>query len=35
MKYNAGPSSWSHSNIITYANGKRCMITQRGNKWRA
>ena len=35
MKYNAGPSSWSHSNIITYANGKRCMITQRGNKWKA
>lgn len=35
MKYNSGPSSWSHSNIITYPNGKRCMITQRGPKWRA
>lgn len=35
MKYNSGPSSWSHSNIITYPNGKRCMITQRGSKWRA
>lgn len=35
MGYNSGPSSWSHSNILTYPNGKRCMITQRGNKWRA
>ena len=34
MDYNAGPSSWSHSHIITYPNGKRCMITQKGNKWR-
>lgn len=35
MGYNAGPSSWSHSNIITYPSGKRAIITQRGNKWRA
>lgn len=35
MGYNRGPSSWSHSNIITYPNGKRCMITQRGSRWRA
>ena len=35
MEYNAGPSSWSHSHILTYPNGKRCIITQRGNKWRA
>jgi len=25
--YNSGPSSWSHSNIITYANGKRAIQT--------
>lgn len=35
MGYNVGPSSWSHSNIITYPSGKRAIITQRGRKWRA
>lgn len=35
MGYNKGPSSWSHSHIITYENGKRAIITMRGNKWRA
>lgn len=35
MEYNSGPSSWSHSHILTYPNGKRCVITQRGSKWRA
>lgn len=35
MEYNAGPSSWSHSHIVTYPNGKRCIITQKGSKWRA
>jgi hypothetical protein len=35
MDYNVGPSSWSHSHIITYPNGKRCMITERNGKWRA
>lgn len=35
MGYNKGPSSWSHSHIITYPNGKRAIITMRGNKWRA
>lgn len=35
MGYNVGPSSWSQSSIITYPNGKRAIITQRGNKWRA
>ena len=35
MDYNVGPSSWSHSNIITYPNGKRQIVTQRGTKWRA
>lgn len=33
--YNVGPSSWSHSHIITYPNGKRTIVTQRGKKWRA
>jgi hypothetical protein len=35
MGYNAGPSSWSHSHIVTYPNGKRQMITQKGDRWRA
>ena len=35
LGYNAGPSSWSHSHIVTYSNGKRSIITQRGRKWRA
>lgn len=33
LGYNVGPSSWSHSHIITYRNGKRTIITQRGKKW--
>lgn len=35
MGYNKGPSSWSVSHIITHPNGKRQMITQKGDKWRA
>lgn len=35
MGYNKGPSSWSHSHILTHENGKRQMITQRGSKWRS
>lgn len=35
MGYNKGATSWSHSHIITYKNGKRCIITQRGELWRA
>lgn len=36
MDYNKGsPSSWSHSLIIVHRNGKRQMITMRGNRWRA
>lgn len=35
MGYNKGPSSWSQSHILTNPNGKRQMITQKGNKWRA
>ena len=34
MGYNQGPSSWSHSHIVTYATGKRAIITQRGARWR-
>lgn len=35
LGYNRGMSSWSHSHILTYENGKRCMITMRSGKWRA
>ncbi|QIG68295.1 A1 protein [Rhizobium phage RHph_Y48] len=35
LGYNAGPSSWSQSSIITYPSGKRAIVTQRGPKWRA
>lgn len=35
MGYNKGGSSWSHSNIITYKNGKRAIVTLSNNKWRA
>jgi hypothetical protein len=35
MKYNRGMSSWSHSHIITYENGKRAMLTMRNGKYRA
>lgn len=33
MGYNKGPSSWSCSHIITYRNGKRAIVTQRGKEW--
>lgn len=33
--YNRGPSSWSHSHILTYPNGKRAIITTKRMKWRA
>ncbi len=33
--YNAGPSSWSHSSILTYENGKRAVLTFWNGKWRA
>jgi hypothetical protein len=38
MGYNTGMSSWSHSSIVTYASGKRAIITMRGGsprKWRS
>ena len=34
MEYNKGPSSWSHSHVVTYPNGKRCIVTMRGTRWR-
>ena len=33
--WTTGPSSWSHSDIITYPNGKRAIITKWNGKWRA
>lgn len=33
--YNVGPSSWTHSHIVTYANGKRAIVTMYGGAWRA
>jgi hypothetical protein len=35
LDYNRGPSSWSHSDIITYPNSKRAIVTFRNGKWRA
>jgi hypothetical protein len=35
MGYNHGPSSWTHSHIVTYANGKRTIITMFESAWRA
>ena len=35
MDYNKGPSSWSHSHIITYENGKRAIVTMWNGRWRA
>ena len=33
--YNAGPSNWTHSNVITYRNGKRAICTIWGGRWKA
>lgn len=35
LDYNKGPSSWSHSHIITYDNGKRTIVTVWKGKWKA
>lgn len=35
MGYNQGGSSWSHSNIVTNALGKRQTVTIKNGKWRA
>jgi len=34
MGYNVGGSGWSHSHIITYANGKRATATLKNGKWK-
>ena len=35
LEYTRGPSSWSHSHIVTYRNGKRAIVTIFDGKWRA
>ncbi len=35
MSYNHGPTTWSHSHIVTYPNGKRTIITMYAGAWRA
>lgn len=35
MGYNTGLSSWSVSHILTHSTGKRQIVTQRGEKYRA
>lgn len=34
QEWNTGPSSWTHSQIVTYPNGKRTIITFYNGKWR-
>jgi hypothetical protein len=34
MGYNKGLSSWSHSHVLTYPNGKRVILTIQNGKWR-
>lgn len=34
LGYVKGPSSWSHSFIVTYPNGKRTIVTIYNGKWR-
>lgn len=33
--YNKGPSSWSHSHVVTYPNAKRTIVTLWQGRWRA
>ena len=35
MGYNKGLSSWSHSHIVTYPNGKRTIVTMQDGQFRA
>lgn len=32
--YNRGLSSWTHSHIVTYPNGKRTLVTLQDGRWR-
>jgi hypothetical protein len=33
--YTMGPSSWSWSHVVQYANGQRAIVTLKNRKWRA
>jgi hypothetical protein len=33
--YTVGPSAWSHSHVVQYANGQRAVVTEKNGKWRA
>lgn len=33
--YNSGPSGWSHTQIVTYANARRSLVTVLDGRWRA
>lgn len=35
QQYNTGPSSWSHTQIVTYRSAKRTLVTLIDGKWRA
>lgn len=35
MDFNVGPSSWSHSHVLTYPTGKRAVVTLWHDRWRA
>jgi hypothetical protein len=35
LGYNKGPSSWSHSHIITYPEATRSIVTMWNGRWRA
>lgn len=35
LRYNRGPSSWTQSDIITFENSKRCIVTFAFGKWHA
>ena len=35
MGYNKGPSSWTHSHVVIYPNGKRAVVTMWKGRWRA
>ena len=33
--YNFGPSGWAHTQIVTYPNSKRTLVTMQDGRWRA
>jgi len=33
--YTRGPSAWSWSHVVLYANGQRAIVTMKNGKWRA